>query len=27
MKIYPLTIAMTPSFIFEGDWLLRAQLK
>jgi hypothetical protein len=22
-----LTVAMTPSFFFEGDWLLKAQLK
>jgi hypothetical protein len=26
-RTYPLTVAMTPSFIFDGDWLLRAQLK
>lgn len=26
-KTYPLTVAMTPAFFFEGDWLLRAQLK
>lgn len=23
----PLTVSMTPAFIFEGDWLLRAQLR
>src|SRR5689334_11073649 len=25
--IYPLAVSMTPAFFFEGDWLLRAQLK
>lgn len=24
---YPLTVSMTPAFYFEGDWLLRAQLR
>lgn len=23
----PLTVSMTPAFLFEGDWLLRAQLR
>ena len=27
MKMANLTVGMTPSFFFEGDWLLRAQLK
>lgn len=27
MKTYSLTVAMTPAFYFEGDWLLRAQLR
>jgi hypothetical protein len=26
-NIRPLTISMTPSFMYEGDWLLRAQLR
>lgn len=24
---YPLTVSMTPAFLFESDWLLRAQLR
>lgn len=27
MAVLPLTVSMTPSFCYEGDWLLRAQLK
>lgn len=25
--IYPLTVAMTPAFFYEGDWLLKAMLR